>query len=432
MKSREAGAGVRNPRRLSVLISALWLIPCLVISTVTLADVLPGDQQCLTCHSIKGLTKLTGDGGQLPLHIDAEQWADSVHSRMGCAICHNQAKAETHPSMSSIASAREYTVAQSGVCRTCHTNKYQQYEGSIHASLVAAGNSEAPVCASCHDVHGQQHVASYDPFSGEPCKSCHEQIFDAYAGSMHGQARLGESRMQAPICTDCHQAHDVAEVTAGEAIKNACLGCHENAFSAHDEWLPNSGLHLDVVSCPACHSPMAERSVDLRLYDRESKELVSDTNANRQFSDSVRDIDTAGDGLDAKELSQVVRDANTGKPGRQIRLKGRLEVESGVQAHQLALKAQAIRDCSTCHQSGADTYSKVTVSVTGEDGRRVRYETGSESLTSPRSLESVEGFYTVGGTRIKILDYLVVLAILAGIAIPLTHFTVRKIFRNRH
>jgi hypothetical protein len=307
---------------------------------------------------------------------------------------------------------------------------YEQYEGSIHASLVADGNEQAPVCSSCHDVHAQGKVAEQATHSGAVCQSCHEDIFNAYRTSMHGEARLGSEELGAPACADCHSLHDVTAASAGERLQAACLGCHDNAAQAHSEWLPNSGLHLKSVACAACHSPDAERAVDLRLYDRNSKTLVGETRADPRFIEKARELDKDGDGLDPLELWNLVRAANKEGIDTSLTLHGRLEVR-GEDAHHLANKTEAIRDCDTCHQKGALAFENVTVSVTAEDGRRIRYDAAKNTLSSPVSLDSVSNFYTAGGTRITLLDGLLAMALMAGIGIPLTHFSIRKWFKSK-
>lgn len=395
------------------------------------AMVRESDQNCLKCHSMPALKKTLGDGSKISLHIPPEPWSESVHSKLGCDVCHGDIDAESHPAKRSIASAREYSLEKSTVCRGCHSGNFKLYEGSIHASLVAQGDAAAPVCASCHNVHAQQKVDTYDPLSGEPCKNCHADIFQAYAGSMHGQARLGLGDIQAPICIDCHQAHDIQSATAEDRIKTACLGCHVQAQAAHEQWLPNSGIHLEMVACPACHSPQAARSVDLRLYDNEGLSQVTESSQDPKFENSVRAIDADGDGLNPRELRQVVNQANADGSESRVTLQGRLEVRDPIEVHQLALKPEAVRDCKTCHESGASPYQNVTVSVAAEHGRRIRYAADEEILNSATSVDSVGGFYTAGGTRIRILDWLVGLAILAGVAIPIIHLAVRKYFKGR-
>lgn len=428
-------AGQYSPRPgtsgVSGMLLSIILAVTLITSTGADAAVSARDQKCLACHSMTGLTKSLGDGDKLSLHIEKEEWSDSVHSMMGCNSCHRDVDPARHPAMSNIASAREYTVEKSGVCKTCHAAKFEQYEGSIHASLVAGGDPDAPVCSSCHNVHAQKPIASFEPISGEPCKTCHEDIFDAYAGSMHGKARIDQGHMQAPVCADCHQVHDVQAVAASDRIKSACLDCHEGALLAHDAWLPNSRLHLDMVACPACHSPLAQRAVDLRLYDNDAQKLVFEPTGDSQFEKEARAIDIDGNGLDPMELWQFVRQANREGTTTDVTLHGRLEVRSGVEAHQLALKPEAVRDCDTCHQSGAEPYQQVTISIAAEDGRRIRYAASEDALTSAVSVGAVGGFYTAGGTRIRLLDGLLALAVLAGLAIPVTHMSIRKYFKNK-
>jgi hypothetical protein len=44
---------------------------------------------------------------------------------------------------------------------------------------------------------------------------------------------------------------------------------------------------------------------------------------------------------------------------------------------------------------------------------------------------SIGDFYAPGGTRIKLLDVLLVLSLIGGLAIPIGHFTVGRILRKR-
>jgi len=46
------------------------------------------------------------------------------------------------------------------------------------------------------------------------------------------------------------------------------------------------------------------------------------------------------------------------------------------------------------------------------------------------SVDSVGGFYAIGGTRIKVLDVLLVLALLSGVGVPLGHMTLNWLFRK--
>ncbi|MDP1952702.1 MAG: multiheme c-type cytochrome, partial [Betaproteobacteria bacterium] len=330
---------------------------------------------------------------------------------------------ENHPPVKTkIAGSREYSLAMNKICESCHAPVFKQYEGSIHATLFRDGNSYAPVCTDCHSPHVVMAKATYDAKSGAPCSKCHGSIFEAYAGSVHGKATLA--------CSNCHGAHDVSAATKEGQLKSACLGCHQDAQDSHQKWLPNAKRHFDSVSCPACHSPTAKRKVNLRLYDNVAQQAVTEKAGVPQFESRARSADAKGAGLDAMALHSLLREFNREGIDNKTTLRGRLEVSDGVDAHKLTPSAQAIRDCAKCHQQGADPFQSVTVSIVGPDGRPVRYGAKPEVLNSIISVDSLSGFYAIGGTRIKLLDWLLALAVLGGIGAPLGHMTVRWLFKR--
>lgn len=72
---------------------------------------------------------------------------------------------------------RAYSLAQVAVCKGCHEDKFKQYEGSIHASLLRAGNPIAPVCTDCHNPHAVRLKAARASLTEIPCQKCHSSIF---------------------------------------------------------------------------------------------------------------------------------------------------------------------------------------------------------------------------------------------------------------
>lgn len=386
------------------------------------------DQSCLLCHSQQGLAKPMADGESLSLHIPGKAFAQSVHNAIGCAGCHTDIDLAKHPQASKKkTSIREHSIALVDVCRQCHDDKFKLYEGSIHASLVREGNPVAPLCSDCHGPHSVRAKAASEPIGEVPCRSCHSTIYKAYAESIHGQARA--SGKKAPICADCHRAHDVNAAATGDQLKNACLGCHQETLLAHKKWLPNADRHFEAVSCPACHAPKASRRVDLRLYDNVAHERVAEKQGVPQFETRARTADTTGQGLDALALQSLLREFNREGSGKTI-LRGRLEVSTGVEAHQLADKTKAIKDCDSCHREGASPFQTVTISIVGPDGRPLHYGAQKEVLNSATSVDSVGGFYAIGGTRIKLLDALLGFALLAGIGVPTGHMSLKWLFRK--
>ena len=332
------------------------------------------DRQCLGCHATEGMKKDLQDGGVLSLHVSGEAYAKSVHKANGCGSCHSEVDIKNHPpSKRDIKSQRQYSIERAEACRQCHEEAFKHHEGSVHAARIREGNPLAPVC------------------------------------------------------TGCHGSHTVTPKTAYET----CVGCHAAALDAHRKWLPNAGLHHEVVSCAACHAPAVLRMIDLRLYDPAAKQWVTEKEGAAQFEKLARSVDADGKGLDPQELRKLLDAINLdGIPRKTLR--GRVELRTGVEAHQLSGKADAIRACDSCHRIGAEPFRNVTVSITGPDGRPVRYRAQTEVLTAALAVESLPEFYAIGGTRSRLLDALFVLVLLGGAGLPLGHMTVRWLARRRH
>ena len=415
----------------AAVLAFLSLVPFTSGAARAAAALSEPDKQCLACHSFSGLVKKLSSGEELSLHVAGPAFAESVHNAMGCASCHADVSPKSHPPAKlKIATTREYSIARIEVCRQCHDDKFKQYEGSIHAALLRDGNPIAPVCTDCHAPHSVR-KADHASIAEVPCRKCHDAVFTAYAGSVHGLARSKPGASAAPLCADCHRAHDVTAATTGDRLKDACLGCHAGTLAAHQAWLPNTERHLDAISCPACHVPEAQRRVDLRLYDKATQERSSEKLGVPQFESRARTADAKGMGLDALALQSLLREfSRDGTASSRTILRGRLELRNGVESHQLSDKSRAIRTCDTCHRQGAAPFQSVTVSIVGPDGRPLRYGAQKEVLNSVISVDSVGGFYAIGATRIKLLDYLLVLALLSGVAVPFGHMTLNWLFRK--
>jgi hypothetical protein len=212
------------------------------------------------------------------------------------------------------------------------------------------------------------------------------------------------------------------------------VGCHASALAAHEKWLPNAALHQEVVSCAACHAPAALRMVDLRLYDRTKKTWLAEQEPTG-FEKLARASDVDGKGLTAVELRNLMREinsnggANGGRPSKTLR--GRIELRNNIEAHRLSGKATAIRGCENCHRAGSEPFQNVTVSITGADGRPIRYPANREVLSSALSVESLPEFYAIGGTRSKLLDWLLALTVIGSAGGAAMHLTLRWLARRR-
>lgn len=333
-----------------------------------------GDKQCLGCHGTDGLKKELAGGKMLSLHVQGDGFAKSVHGVIGCAACHADVDLKTHSQKpKTIASTREYSITMAKICGGCHAEALKQNETSVHAMLLTSGN------------------------------------------------------LSAPVCTDCHSSHAVSPKTAYDT----CVGCHLPAMEGHQKWLPNAGLHLEVVSCAACHAPAAQRMVDLRLYDGVVKKWVSEKEGGPGFEKMARAADADGNGLDAMELRKLMGQINLDDAVQPKNLRGRIELRTGVEAHQLSGKMKAIKDCASCHQQGAEPFQNVTISIVSANGKPVRYKAQKEVLGSVLSVDSLREFYAVGGTRNVLLDILLVLAVLGGLSVPIGHQILKRIVKKQ-
>jgi len=420
-----------NGLAIAVVAAALALLPTAIAPAFAADDTLSAsDQHCLGCHGSAGMEKKLEDGGTLLLHVPPDMFAKSVHRSIGCTGCHADIDPAAHPpAKNDIASARSFSLTMMQVCHGCHADKFEQWQTSIHAALVRSGDPAAPICTDCHSPHAviKGVAAEIDQV---PCQKCHTAIYTAYLGSVHGQARRSSDQSYAPICFDCHSAHEVKPTAVGALAQGpeaACFGCHGGVLEAHEEWLPNAALHFEVVSCPACHAPDAQRQVDLMLIDsKDAQPLGTEQIGVPLFNASAQ---SDGKGIDASTLWNLLQTFNRAGVSKTI-LRGRLDVRTGAQAHQLADKSKALSDCRTCHSAGSQAFQSVTISLVGPQGQRVDYDANADVLNSAISIESVSGFYAIGGTRIKLLDILLILAILGGLAVPVGHLTLGWIFKR--
>lgn len=430
-------SGFAANMNVSFLLAFLFLIIASMPTHAAFDVLSKDDKACLECHAKKGVSKPRSGGDSVSLFVAEKAFSESVHNDNGCADCHTELDIKKHAKADNKKlGTREYSIAAVAVCRDCHKKNVKQYDDSLHAALVREGNDEAPICSDCHDPHTTRANSATGRMDDVVCQNCHGKIFKAYASSVHGQARqkqtgkLPADQQKAPICADCHRSHEIKAAATGGRIKNACLDCHKGTLILHKVWLPNAERHFEAVSCPACHVATAKRRVDLRLYDSIANKEVMEKKGVPQFESRTRAADGKGLGLDALALQSLLKEFNRDGAEGQTVLRGRLEVSSGVEAHQLAARSKAIKDCDTCHREGADVFQTVTISVARPDGRPIHHDAQKEVLTSPISVDSVRGFYAIGGTRIKLLDYLFVLALFAGIAIPAGHMTLKWLFRR--
>jgi hypothetical protein len=399
-------------------------------ATARAAALSADEQHCLSCHGMQGLQMPLTDGSILSLYVSGDHFADSVHGPLGCTACHTDINPATHPQqVKPIASARAFSIERSQVCATCHVEPAHQWENSVHASLVRAGNPAAPVCSNCHSPHAVTKGA-LETVATVPCKSCHAATFAAYAGSVHGIAR-SQGITAAPLCMNCHGMHDVTVPSTGAEREHVCFACHTEAIAAHGHWLTNVALHLEAVSCSVCHAPGVHAAVDLAVYNSATGKEIAQPSGISPLQQPSGSPGAQRPGLDPATLAAVLSDLDR-KTGVRASVEAQLKPQSGAAAHRLvAVTLHATSDCTVCHQDGAAPFRHVAVSFVGPFGMPVSYPADPDVLTSVLTFASLRKFYVIGGTRIAALDIVVFLAFVVGIVWSLVHLSIRLVLWRR-
>lgn len=196
------------------------------------AETLPQEVEfCLGCHSDSALELTLKSGERRSLFVDAERFARSIHGEMlQCTDCHSDIETYPHPERE-FANLREFTLAYYESCKGCHFDNYTKTMDSVHYAVLAKGDLSAPLCVDCHGAHD---VMSPDvPRSriSKTCSRCHREVYYQYVQSVHGEALVQAENVDVPVCTDCHRSHDIRDPkTASFHLRTPelCARCHSD------------------------------------------------------------------------------------------------------------------------------------------------------------------------------------------------------------
>ena len=158
-------------------------------------------------------------------------------------------------------------------------------------------------------------------------------------------------------------------------------------------------MRSDIRHYCVCGVPHArcEAQSGLRLYTRR-RGRVSPEAGRPAIHLRARAVDNEDKGLSSDELQRLLQQFNPdGSNGKTI-LRGRLRVDGAVPIHQLADKSRAVSQCETCHRAGLHpSRGSLFQSATHPAGPSATMRT-RDVLTSVVSVDSVRGFYVIGGT----------------------------------
>lgn len=243
----------------------LALIPVLALLTPYSASartpLQETEEYCLSCHNNPDLSIDLPDGENLSLYISPEMLQNSVHSQAGieCQACHTDIQTYPHPEIS-YQSSRALSRAFYLACQKCHSSNYEKTLDSIHAEVAESGNLDAPVCTDCHGAHDVSSPNQPRSLVSTTCGDCHTQIHEQFLSSVHGKALVDENNPDVPVCTDCHGVHNIQDARTAEfhvESPDLCARCH-----ADQALMDKYGLSADVYDIYS----LSWHGIDAQVY----------------------------------------------------------------------------------------------------------------------------------------------------------------------
>jgi predicted CXXCH cytochrome family protein len=201
---------------------------------------------CFECHGqlpLDGYIDVNGqkvpatidvNGQTKSIYVNPSIEANSRHGKLACISCHIGFNAGMHPESVTQDWLR---TAKVEACGDCHSEEALMYEGSFHGALSVGGDGDkAPLCADCHDAHNIVSPGSAE-FRAEQmamCTRCHGGKKETFLDSYHGKAYLLGDQKTA-VCSDCHGGHrilpmsDPSSSISDKNVVATCAKCHPGA-----------------------------------------------------------------------------------------------------------------------------------------------------------------------------------------------------------
>lgn len=218
--------GAQSPEKLMLVAFILALTVQAAPDAATRIDQI---DTCLTCHGDETLEVTLENGDTQSLFISHEVFARSVHGdKLSCVDCHTDMVEIPHETRA-FSSRREISLAYYEQCKRCHFQNYAKTLDSVHDTALARGDTTAPLCVDCHGAHDVAPPNQPRTRISQTCASCHAGVSAVFARSVHGRALVDTGSADVPTCTDCHRSHDVAGPHAGNWIDRTpelCASCH--------------------------------------------------------------------------------------------------------------------------------------------------------------------------------------------------------------
>ncbi len=187
------------------------------------------DDFCLSCHGNPDLSMTFPNGEPLSLYLDATAFHQSVHgTRLACTDCHQRNLVVPHE-VPRVQTPRQLAQVEYEVCKRCHFDNYTRTLDSMHFDAMAEGKEDAPICTDCHGAHNVIRLTESRAKVAQTCSTCHDDVADEYKDSVHGTQLLENDNPDVPVCITCHGVHNIASAKTAsfrQSSVDLCARCH--------------------------------------------------------------------------------------------------------------------------------------------------------------------------------------------------------------
>jgi Doubled CXXCH motif (Paired_CXXCH_1) len=193
-------------------------------------------------------------------------------------------------------------------CARCHadihlmadykipTDQFAHYQKSVHAKILAGGDTSAPTCTTCHGNHGATPPGVTSV--ANVCGTCHVFFVQLFDKSPHGPAFAS---LGLPGCVQCHSNHEIVNPSdewVGLGPKSVCITCHAQGDAGYAAAKKISG---DLAQL----SQSEQKAEDiLSTAERKGMEVAS---ARLELSKSHEDIIKARVAVHTLDPTQVAK-----------------------------------------------------------------------------------------------------------------------------
>ena len=218
--------------------------------SLTITAVAVAKDDCYSCHGQKGMKG----------YIDKTSFQQSVHGGFDCTRCHVGMTSYPHGKVLKVNCSACHLAGSQGAPR----EQAREYKMSVHGRAVAAGNSGAPDCNTCHGSHDiyrstDERSRTNRQKIPELCSQCHPKPYEDYSASIHGKEFLEKKNAGVPTCFDCHEEHRIPKTdqTAWQLwLIKQCGNCHAEEMSTYEKTYHGKVTRLGyatIAKCSDCH-----------------------------------------------------------------------------------------------------------------------------------------------------------------------------------